>query len=199
MKTLFIDSTYDLKVGLVRDKKVTIICSYKDKADDLLALIDKLFEKTESSLSEVDSIAVNVGPGSFTGIRVGVSVAKGLGFSKNIKYFAFSSFDYFDTCLPCVLEGFSNFVYLKTPEGKMSCENLASLQKNAKYAVMSAEMQLKMRENGLDAEIVLPLEFDEVLKKIASNGIEMGLIRPLYLRASQAEIQREEKLKKEKK
>jgi tRNA threonylcarbamoyladenosine biosynthesis protein TsaB len=45
----------------------------------LLPLIDKLLEKNDLSFSQLTEIRVNTGPGSFTGLRVGVAVANTLG------------------------------------------------------------------------------------------------------------------------
>jgi len=44
----------------------------------LLPMVEDLLRNTETKLSDVDCIAVAQGPGSFTGVRIGVSTAKGL-------------------------------------------------------------------------------------------------------------------------
>ena len=48
------------------------------KAEDLLANIDILLTESKISIDEVDLIAVSAGPGSFTGIRIGIATALGL-------------------------------------------------------------------------------------------------------------------------
>jgi tRNA threonylcarbamoyladenosine biosynthesis protein TsaB len=50
----------------------------------LLPLIEKLLMKKKVGYEELKEIEVETGPGSFTGIRVGVSVANALGYSLNI-------------------------------------------------------------------------------------------------------------------
>lgn len=47
-------------------------------AERLMALIDQVLRDAETGTGALDAIAVSEGPGSFTGLRVGVSVAKGL-------------------------------------------------------------------------------------------------------------------------
>lgn len=63
------------------------------RAEDLLLNIRDLVSSTVGSTSEVDSIAVSIGPGSFTGLRIGISTARGLGKALEIKCSGVSLFD----------------------------------------------------------------------------------------------------------
>ena len=49
----------------------------------LVPMIDALLNSAKLSLSDIDFFAVNTGPGSFTGIRIGVSVIKGMAMALN--------------------------------------------------------------------------------------------------------------------
>lgn len=51
--------------------------------EKLPGLIQGIFDKASRSLNEVDAVAVSKGPGSYTGLRIGVSMAKGIAFSLN--------------------------------------------------------------------------------------------------------------------
>lgn len=55
--------------------------SERRAAQEVLPLVDKLLQAENLSLARLDGIAVVNGPGSFTGIRIGVAVAQGLGMS----------------------------------------------------------------------------------------------------------------------
>lgn len=50
----------------------------------LLPLIEKIFKKNKIEFKDLKEIEVEIGPGSFTGLRVGVSVANALGYSLGI-------------------------------------------------------------------------------------------------------------------
>lgn len=88
MNTLLIDTSDNKKitVGLRTDGKehrVTRKIGVK-KAQVVLSLIDALLKKHSASLQEIEAIEVNTGPGSFTGLRVGISVANALSFALKI-------------------------------------------------------------------------------------------------------------------
>ncbi|MGF6906321.1 tRNA (adenosine(37)-N6)-threonylcarbamoyltransferase complex dimerization subunit type 1 TsaB [Fusobacterium sp. PH5-44] len=59
----------------------------------IIRLIDSLFSLTDYKIEEIDRICVTLGPGSFTGIRVGVSAAKGLAISLNKKILGINELD----------------------------------------------------------------------------------------------------------
>lgn len=54
------------------------IDNLKTHSENLLPLIDELFKSTNKNVSELDLIACDVGPGSFTGIRIGISTTKAI-------------------------------------------------------------------------------------------------------------------------
>ncbi len=54
------------------------------RSQALLPLIEKTFKKYRLKLSDFEEIKVNPGPGSFTGLRVGVAVANALGWTLGI-------------------------------------------------------------------------------------------------------------------
>ena len=57
----------------------------------LLTNIKKVLEQSEKTIEDIDLIAVTAGPGSFTGVKIGVACAKGLAFERDIPCFAVSS------------------------------------------------------------------------------------------------------------
>ncbi|WP_243369167.1 tRNA (adenosine(37)-N6)-threonylcarbamoyltransferase complex dimerization subunit type 1 TsaB [Microvirga solisilvae] len=53
-------------------------------AEALLPLIDRVSSKVEGGFESLDRVAVTVGPGSYTGLRVGISAARGIGLAAGI-------------------------------------------------------------------------------------------------------------------
>lgn len=64
----------------------------------LLTLIDTALSNADLSFNDIDGVAVAVGPGSFTGIRIGVSAVKGLCFSDNKMCFPISTLEALANC-----------------------------------------------------------------------------------------------------
>ena len=59
----------------------------------LLPMAESILKSTGLSFSDIDVLAAAVGPGSFTGVRIGVSVVKGLAFGKGTPTVAVSSLE----------------------------------------------------------------------------------------------------------
>ncbi len=62
----------------------------RDHARVLTLLIDKILKKNKLETSDLHAVAVSKGPGSYTGLRIGVSTAKGLSYGLNIPLIAVS-------------------------------------------------------------------------------------------------------------
>ncbi len=84
MNTLLIDTrdSAKIKVGLKISRKTKYATSGAKilKAQAVLPLIDKILKINNLKLKDINEIKVNTGPGSFTGLRVGISIANALGF-----------------------------------------------------------------------------------------------------------------------
>jgi len=57
-------------------------------AENLHPFIDQLFKKTKIEPKQLNAVAVSAGPGSYTGLRIGVSAAKGICYALNIPLIA---------------------------------------------------------------------------------------------------------------
>ncbi|MGV3697055.1 tRNA (adenosine(37)-N6)-threonylcarbamoyltransferase complex dimerization subunit type 1 TsaB [Flavobacterium sp.] len=81
-------ATKNCSVSLAKNG-VTVLCREiaeqgYSHAEKLHVFIEELFKETGTSLQELAAIAVSKGPGSYTGLRIGVSTAKGLCYALGI-------------------------------------------------------------------------------------------------------------------
>lgn len=63
------------------------------QAEKLLVMIERALKETSMDYSDIDYLCVTVGPGSFTGIRIGLAAAKGIMYASNIKGIAITNFE----------------------------------------------------------------------------------------------------------
>jgi len=97
MKILALDaSTKVCSVALLDDKEMIYEITAMRKAGhsaSLLPIIDKAFNITDWAKKDIDLIVAGCGPGSFTGIRIGVATAKGLAMSIDCKLIGICTLD----------------------------------------------------------------------------------------------------------
>ena len=97
MKSLLIDtSSFFVTIAIFEDSKIIDIFqdSIKDDmAAKIIPIIDNILTKNEILLEDIKTIYCVNGPGSFTGVRIGVSIAKTISWAKNIKLIALSSLE----------------------------------------------------------------------------------------------------------
>ena len=62
-------------------------------AKHLLPFVDEVLKQAEVSMKEINGVAVSIGPGSYTGLRIGVSTAKGIAYTAGIPVMAISTLE----------------------------------------------------------------------------------------------------------
>lgn len=92
---LAIDTTTDTcSVAIMVNNRLLInrnIITPRSHAQYILPMINTLLMETELNLNQFDALACCRGPGSFTGIRVGIGIAQGLAFGANIPLIGIST------------------------------------------------------------------------------------------------------------
>ena len=188
-------------------------------SETLLPLIEKVMDG--KTYNELDAIAVTAGPGSFTGVRIGVATVKGLAFPYDIPCISVSTleaiaYNFVDknTVVCSVMDArrmqFYNALF-KAENGKITrlCEDRAisldDLREELKQYdnVIVAGDGAELCYNNLNLENTALADEDKRyqngvgVSKAAENKktIKADALMPVYLRLSQAE--RELKLKKE--
>ena len=62
-------------------------------AKHLLPFVDEVLKQAEASMTDINGVAVSIGPGSYTGLRIGVSTAKGIAYTAGIPVMAISTLE----------------------------------------------------------------------------------------------------------
>ena len=107
MLTLCIDTAYKyLTCVLIEDDR--IIASYcdecfKHQSEEVFVALQKVFEQSGKDRSAIDSICISEGPGSYTGVRIAMTIAKTIGEVKPCDVYTISTLRLYAGCRENVL------------------------------------------------------------------------------------------------
>ena len=97
MKILAVDTTSTIFTAVLIDDDKTISTSFEvgksGHSSLILPTINELMDMGDVKPSDLDGVAVVVGPGSFTGIRIGVSAMTAIAYGTSAKRVAVNSFE----------------------------------------------------------------------------------------------------------
>ena len=215
MKVLAIDTSSKLcSVAILEDTnliKKLELDNGLTHSETLMPILKQILEKNSLVLKDFDLIAVDIGPGSFTGIRIGVATAKAFSDSLTIPCVGIDSLEILayqikepsivcsaidcknDNCYFALYELRNNeYIILEAPSAKPKQEVtdlLDSKYSNKEIKFVGDAFSSKSLFNHLSVEN-LNLA---ALKKFTRNNFHSEEILPLYLKKSQAERQLEEK------
>ncbi len=132
----------------------------KDHAAWLHSTIQKMIAAAGFAITDLEAIAVTIGPGSYTGLRVGLSAAKGLCFALNIKLITINT-----------LEVMANAI--KEDEADFFCPLIDARRMEVFMAVYNKKMEEVIKPCAL---VIEADSFDELLKTgkvvFVGNGSE---------------------------
>lgn len=135
-------SSCSCSAGLLRGGRVDLECSESPRAAarELLPMVDALLKKAGISVADLDLIAVSAGPGSFTGVRIGLGVAQGLGESAGVEVLAVSSMAHvaYEASLATGKQAISVFMHARESEYYLGTYHL-SPEKN-EFRVISEQV-----------------------------------------------------------
>ena len=139
----------------------------KTHSTTILEQIDSLLKWTGKKLDEIENVIVSIGPGSFTGVRIAISVVKGLFFGRNVDFYEVNELDAL---------GFQGYYNLKTSLGNDEDLKIYSLIDSRKEKIYcagyetSSENKLKLIKNY---EVT---KLDSVIEEIMENNKKVYLI-----------------------
>lgn len=229
-------------VSVVKDGVVFPLCDCRlnstlTHSESILPMIDFCLKNSNFPLSDVDVLAISAGPGSFTGVRIGISTVKGLAFgNENVKCVPVSALEALcenvsdesrGTVVCACMDARRNQFYnaLFSANGKGSIKRLCEDR-----AVSSEDLYKELCEKYSSRRIVLvgdgallayklfspyegfsdmkitPVRSDRLLQDASSvarcafrqldKAVPAEKLSPVYLRLSQAERERNERMAK---
>ncbi|MGH7314899.1 MAG: tRNA (adenosine(37)-N6)-threonylcarbamoyltransferase complex dimerization subunit type 1 TsaB [Candidatus Rokuibacteriota bacterium] len=200
---------------LVGESRLNIAITHSER---LMAVVDRLLQDCGRDARSLDALAVSVGPGSFTGLRVGAATAKGLALALEVEVAPVPTLDALAATLP-----FANApvcALLDARKGEVYCclyrWTGAGMERQWDYLALSPEAAAARLEapvivlgDGVaacrpylsrlgagvrEAEPVHSLPSPAVVGALghailaAGGGIPAEQLTPLYLRPSEAEL-----------
>ena len=196
-------SIFDSENGVIAETSLSV---KKNHSNIVMPIIDNLFKISDLNINDIDKIAVAIGPGSFTGVRIALGITKGLAMALNKPLIAVNELD----ILEAIAEGNENEViplidarkervYYKY-QGNYIDDYLINLisnfDKNKKYVFVgdgAINYTNILKDNLGENAIVLPMYNSfpraSVLCELASNKEEANIytLEPEYISKSRAE------------
>lgn len=229
MKILSLDTTATVCTAAICDDShliaETTVNTGNTHSETLLPVIENLLKLTDTNIDDIECFACSTGPGSFTGVRIGVATIKGLAYGKNKPCVSVSTLEAlaynlvgFNGILCPVMNARRNQVY----NALFKCENgiITRLCPDRALSISELDAELESERlpiylsgdgygitaNGFTKTIIsyVPEKYRDqsaysvalcALKKM-ENGESLtdAEIAPIYLRPSQAERERNERL-----
>ena len=196
-------SIFDSENGVIAETSLSV---KKNHSNIVMPIIDNLFKISDLTINDIDKIAVAIGPGSFTGVRIALGIAKGLAMALNKPLITVNELD----ILEAIADGNENetiplidarkervyYKYQNTYIDDYLINLISSFDKNKKYVFVgdgATNYENILKDNLGDNAIILPMynafPRASVLCELALNKEEANIytLEPEYISKSRAE------------
>ena len=196
-------SIFDSENGVIAETSLSV---KKNHSNIVMPIIDNLFKISDLNINDIDKIAVAIGPGSFTGVRIALGIAKGLAMALNKPLIAVNELDILEAIasgnenevIP-LIDARKERVYYKYQEKYVDdylINLISNFDKNKKYIfVGDGAINYKniLKDNLGDNAIILSMYNSfpraSILCELALNKEEANIytLEPEYISKSRAE------------
>ena len=196
-------SIFDSENGVIAETSLSV---KKNHSNIVMPIIDNLFKISDLTINDIDKIAVAIGPGSFTGVRIALGIAKGLAMALNKPLIAVNELD----ILEAIASGNENeiiplidarkervyYKYQNTYVDDYLINLISNFDKNKKYVFVgdgATNYTNILKDNLGDNAVILPmynaLPRASILCELALNKEEANIytLEPEYISKSRAE------------
>ena len=196
-------SIFDSENGVIAETSLSV---KKNHSNIVMPIIDNLFKISDLTINDIDKIAVAIGPGSFTGVRIALGIAKGLAMALNKPLIAVNELDILEAIasgneneiIP-LIDARKERVYYKY-QNKYVDDYLINLisnfDENKKYVFVgdgATNYENILKDNLGENAIILPMynafPRASILCELALNKEEANIytLEPEYISKSRAE------------
>ena len=196
-------SIFDSENGVIAETSLSV---KKNHSNIVMPIIDNLFKISDLNINDIDKIAVAIGPGSFTGVRIALGIAKGLAMALNKPLIAVNELD----ILEAIASGNENeiiplidarkervyYKYQNTYVDDYLINLISNFDKNKKYIFIgdgAINYTNILKDNLGDNAVILPMYNSfpraSILCELALNKEEANVytLEPEYISKSRAE------------
>ncbi|MCE5039067.1 tRNA (adenosine(37)-N6)-threonylcarbamoyltransferase complex dimerization subunit type 1 TsaB [Staphylococcus auricularis] len=210
MNYLLIDtSNQPLSVAVMTDK--TVLAEHhtnikKNHSVQLMPAIAQVIEASTIEKKDLDAIVVAKGPGSYTGLRIGVTVAKTLAYALNTKLYGVSSLKalaatveneqrllvpVFDARREAVYTGVYQYqageLVIVMPDQYMPIETLINTLHDMQQDYVFVGYEVEKLSGQLDAEMIEQLPQASAMQPYAETPEDIATFVPNYIKLAEAE------------
>ena len=196
-------SIFDSENGVIAETSLSV---KKNHSNIVMPIIDNLFKISDLTINDIDKIAVAIGPGSFTGVRIALGIAKGLAMALNKPLIAVNELDILEAIADSnenevipLIDARKERVYYKYQNNYVDdylINLISNFDKNKKYIFVgdgATNYKNILKDKLGDNAIILPMYNSfpraSILCELALNKEEANIytLEPEYISKSRAE------------
>lgn len=208
MKSLLINTAISVSSVVLIDEDQVVSIVEEENANDLSSkifyMIDQLFSDNDYEIKDINRVFVVSGPGSFTGIRIGMTIAKTMAWALKIDLIPISSLE----LLACIFGENKN---LSLIDARHQCVYAGGYDSNLNVffedQYISSDELLKKFDNDSDIQFVSydeialfqvqkpNIDYLKIVKKHESDEVmNCHFVNPVYLKLTEAEEKKQNEI-----
>jgi tRNA threonylcarbamoyladenosine biosynthesis protein TsaB len=195
-KLLAIDTaTNNIYIALLIDGQIVDQISQAGTSNHsvtILPLIESLLTKQNMDLKAIEGLLIGIGPGSYTGVRIGVAIAKMIGYLNQIPVYSFSSLALLASASP------KSKIIASIDARRGNAFMAAFEQKNGILTVTKSDILMNVEDfkNALPVQYEIVTEGFPDVSKVIQSGLlasvaDIHSLVPNYLQITEAERNKE--------
>lgn len=188
MYSLFIDThDTDLVIALYKDKKIIdkeIRESLRNHSDYTMPIIDDIIKRNNLTINSINEILVITGPGSFTGVRIGVTISKMLAYTLDIPIKQMDSITMYGVS---DINTEKKLVLIHDVKGSYGGVFINNELKGELFYKSNLEMEEFIKKNDIKTIVENKIDFNKIIEQFDKIQPTLShLVNPVYVKVIEA-------------